>query len=171
MGDQTNISATSTEVIGKIELTKKENTNKELMKANDVNENRHKTIRMTEANTKVDMSPVENEPSLETMKQETKSGSNVKIDAELSSEMRMIDKESTSDVQNIKSEVVSNSNLNQLSASLAEKDTMKKKKKRKSIKSHQEEIDAEQNKSNDNDLTMDIKPKEENTKNTFVKAH
>merc|ERR1712098_675354 len=113
----------------------------------------------TEANTKHDMSPLENKHSLETMKQETKSDSNVKIDAELSSEMTMIDKESTSDVQNIKSEVVSNSNLNQLSASLAEKDTMKKKKKRKSIKSHQEEIDAEQNKSNDNDLTRDIKPR------------
>merc|ERR1712089_61971 len=82
---------------------------------------------------------------------------------------RMI--ESTSDVQNMKSEVVSNSNLNQLSASSAEKDTMKKKKKRKSIKSHGEEIDAEQNKSNDNDLSRDTKPKEEKTKNPFEKAH
>merc|ERR1711962_1306123 len=106
---------------GKTKLAKKEDTNKEVMKANDVNEKSHKTIGMTEVNTKLDMSPVENKPSLETMNQEAKSGSNVKIDAELSPEMRMI--ESTSDVQNIKSEVVSNSNLKQLSASSAEKDT------------------------------------------------
>merc|ERR1712243_119388 len=46
----------------------------------------------------------------------------------------------------------------------------KKNKKRKSIKSHQE-IDAEQDKLNDNDRIRDTKPKEESTKKFPEKAH
>jgi len=163
--DQTNTSATeptSVEVMGKTELAKKEDTNNEAIKANDVNENNHKTIGMTEANTSLD-TPVEKNPSLETMKKETRPISNVKIETELAPEMIIVDKENASDVKNINSEAVS--------AFSAEKDTMKKNKKRKSIKSHQEEIDAEQDKLNDNDRIRDTKPKEESTKKFPEKAH
>merc|ERR1712089_66569 len=70
--------------------------------------------------------------------------SNVKdIDADLTLEAPITDAKYSTDVQTVESELSNDKNLNSMCASTLERETRRKKKKRKSIKSMGEEPDAE----------------------------
>merc|ERR1711962_1091372 len=113
----------------------------------------HETITMVKADITSDIIHDETKSSLETLGTITNLDSDVNIiHAEPIQEMRTIDRECMNNVPVIESEIVSdNTSQNELSASLPENEA---KKKRKSIKSCEEQVDIDKARENDTNQTI-----------------
>merc|ERR1711962_1561702 len=116
----------------------------------------YETITMVKADITSDIIHDETKSSLETLGTITNLDSDVNIiHAEPIQEMRTIDRECTNNVPVIESEIVSdNTSQNGLSASLPENEVKMKRKKRKSIKSSEEQVDIDKARENDKNQTI-----------------
>merc|ERR1712098_310507 len=143
--DQTVTKPPSIEVIDNVKLCKEGDTNKLLMNEEVVDVKDHETNDRVKADITTDTIHDEAKPSLESLGTIENLNSDVNtIHAELIQEMRTIDRECTNNVPVIESEIVSdNTSQNELSASLPENEAKMKKKKRKSIKSSEEQVDID----------------------------
>merc|ERR1712002_1389840 len=131
-------------------------TNKLLMNEEVVDVKDHVTNDMVKADITSDIIHDETKSSHETLGTITNLDSDVNIiHAEPIQEMRTIDRECTNNVPVIESEIVSdNTSQNELSASLPENEAKMKKKKRKSIKSSEEQVDIDKARENDKNQTI-----------------
>merc|ERR1712115_287433 len=150
----TNITATeptSMDVIDHKEVTQKESSSNSVINSENVNSKNTDIFEMVVADISLDVTHDELKSSLETAMTETNSDYNVEnIDAELASEIRTIDSECANDVPIIES---GNTGRNELSASSAENEPKMKRKKRKSIKSKEEQIYIDKARENTMDQT------------------
>merc|ERR1711962_1268548 len=139
--DQTITKPPSIEVIDNVKLCKEGDTNKLAMNAEVVDVKDHETNDRVKADITSDFIHDETKSSLETLGTITNLDSDVNIiHAEPIQEMRTIDRECTNNVPVIESEIVSDdTSQNELSASLPENEAKMKRKKRKSIKSNEEQ--------------------------------
>merc|ERR1711962_1430103 len=154
--DQTITKPPSIEVIDNVKLCKEGDTNKLVMNAEVVDVKDHETNDGVKADITSDIIHDETKSSLQTLETITNLDSDVEIiHAELTQEMRAIDRECTNNVPVIESEIVTDdTSQNNLSASLPENEAKMKRKKRKSIKSNEEQVDIDKARENNKNQTI-----------------